>query len=85
MRRLQRLCTVSVLALVAGAALAPAAAAKEAKPSIIAQAWYWENQQNQNVDTPAGTVSAEARTPSAPQRRAASAPPATSARPAGCP
>jgi hypothetical protein len=66
MRRLQRLCTVTVLALVAGAALASPAAAKEAKPTIIAQAWYWESQQNENVDTPGGSLSAEAPNPYCP-------------------
>src|SRR5919106_3517496 len=66
MRRLKRLCTMTVLALVAGAALAPAAAAKEAKPMVIAQAWYWESQQNENVDTPGGTLSAEAPNPFCP-------------------
>jgi hypothetical protein len=66
MGRLKGLCTVMMLVLVAGTALAPPAAAKEAKPSIIAQAWYWESQQNQNVDTPAGTVAGEAPNPFCP-------------------
>ena len=66
MRRLQRLCTVTVLALVAWAALASPAGAKEAKPTIIAQAWYWESQQNENVDTPGGSLSAEAPNPYCP-------------------
>jgi hypothetical protein len=66
MRRLQRLCTVSVLVLVAVPVLASQAAAKEAKPTIIAQAWYWESQQNENVDTPGGSVSAEAPNPYCP-------------------
>jgi hypothetical protein len=66
MRRLQRLCTVTVLALVAGAALAAPAAAKEAKPSVITFAWYWESQRNQNVDTPGGSASAQAPNPYCP-------------------
>src|ERR687892_2472382 len=66
MRRLQRLCTVTVLALVAGAALATPAAAKEAKPSVITFAWYWESQRNQNVDTPGGSASAQAPNPYCP-------------------
>jgi hypothetical protein len=66
MGRLKGLCTVTMLALVAGVALAPAAAAKEAKPSIIAQAWYWESQRNENVDSPGGSLSAEAPNPFCP-------------------
>ena len=66
MRRLQRLCTVSVLVLVAVPVLASQAAAKEAKPTIIAQAWYWESQQNENVDAPGGSLSAEAPNPYCP-------------------
>jgi hypothetical protein len=66
MGRLKGLCTVMMLALVAGIAVAPPAAAKEAEPSIIAQAWYWESQQNENVDTPAGSVAAEAPNPFCP-------------------
>jgi hypothetical protein len=66
MRRLQRLCTVSVFALVAGAALASPAAAKEAKPTVITQAWYWESQRNENVDTPGGSASAQAPNPYCP-------------------
>jgi hypothetical protein len=66
MRRLQRLCTVTVLAVVAGAALATPAAAKEAKPSVITFAWYWESQQNQDVETPAGSTSAQAPNPYCP-------------------
>ncbi|MGH2817084.1 MAG: hypothetical protein ACRDJS_01325 [Actinomycetota bacterium] len=66
MGRLKGLCTVTTLALVAGTALAPAAAAATAKPSIIAQAWYWESQRNENVDTPAGTVAGEAPNPFCP-------------------
>jgi hypothetical protein len=66
MGRLKGLCTVTMLVLVAGTALAPPAAAAEAKPSIIAQAWYWESQRNENVETPAGTVAAEAPNPFCP-------------------
>jgi hypothetical protein len=66
MGRLKGLCTLTMLALVAGAALAPSAAAKEAKPTIITQAWYWENQRNQNLDTPGGSASAQAPNPFCP-------------------
>jgi hypothetical protein len=66
MRRLQRLCTVSVLALVAGATLASPAAAKEAKPTVITYAWYWESQHNQDVETPGGSASAQAPNPYCP-------------------
>jgi hypothetical protein len=66
MGRLKGLCTLTMLALVAGAALAPSAAAKEAKPSIITQAWYWESQRNENVDSPAGSLSAQAPSPYCP-------------------
>jgi hypothetical protein len=66
MRRLQRLCTVSVLALVAGAALASPAAAKEAKPSVITFAWYWESQRNQDIESPGGSASAQAPNPYCP-------------------
>jgi hypothetical protein len=66
MGRLKGLCTLTMLALVAGAALAPSAVAKEAKPSIITQAWYWESQRNENVDTPGGSASASAPNPFCP-------------------
>jgi hypothetical protein len=36
--------------------IAPIASAAEAEPSIIGLAWYWEQSQNQTVDTPNGSV-----------------------------
>ena len=55
-----------VLLVLGGAIVAAPASAAEAEPSIIAQAWYWEPQQNNTVDTPVGTVAGEAPNPFCP-------------------
>jgi hypothetical protein len=62
-RKVIGLCTLSLLVL---GVLAPAAGAAEAEPSIIASAWYWEQQQNENVATPVGNVAVEAPNPFCP-------------------
>lgn len=62
-----RRATASLLVMLLGGLLfaAPALAA-QAEPSVIGQSWYWETQQNQNVDTPVGSVSGEAPNPYCP-------------------
>jgi hypothetical protein len=62
-RKLIGLCTLSLLLL---GVIAPAASAAEAEPSIIASAWYWEQQQNESVATPVGNVAVEAPNPFCP-------------------
>ena len=49
-----------------GLLLAPAALAAQAEPAVIARAWYWQSQQNQNHDTPVGTVSGDVPNPYCP-------------------
>ena len=56
---------VTLLVLVGAVVAAPASAA-QAEPSLISQAWYWETQRNENIDTPVGVVSGEAPSPYCP-------------------
>ncbi|MFP5352001.1 MAG: hypothetical protein ACLGIB_05510 [Actinomycetota bacterium] len=55
-----------LIMLLVGAVFAVPALAARAEPSLIGQAWYWEPQQNQNIDTPVGSVSGEAPNPFCP-------------------
>jgi hypothetical protein len=51
---------ISCLAALATISAFPVpAGADEAEPSIIGLAWYWQEQKNESVDTPNGTVSFE--------------------------
>ncbi|MFN2390276.1 MAG: hypothetical protein ABR575_11835 [Actinomycetota bacterium] len=70
MRACHRAAGVIVLAVVAAGALvplAPPAGAAATEPAIYAHAWYWENQQNETVETPAGPVLVEVPNPFCPQ------------------
>lgn len=54
------------VALVLGALVPTAASADEAEPPIIAQAWYWEPQENEEVVTPVGNIAGELPNPFCP-------------------
>lgn len=58
--------TAFVLVLMLIGAFAAPAFGAQAEPSLIGQAWYWEAQQNQNFDTPIGSVSGELPNPYCP-------------------
>ena len=62
-----RLFVSCLLAMVAVQAMVlPSASADTAEPAVIAVAWYWEQQQNQEVDTPNGKVVVELTNPYCP-------------------
>ena len=62
-----RLFVSCLLAVVVTSAIGlPAASADTAEPTLIASAWYWEQQQNQEVDTPNGKVVVELSNPYCP-------------------
>ncbi|MDQ3646678.1 MAG: hypothetical protein M3345_07055 [Actinomycetota bacterium] len=70
MRQLKKISVLMTLGVTGAAALipfAPPASAATAEPAIYAQAWYWETQQNQTVDTPAGTVAVQVPNPFCPE------------------
>ena len=58
--------TACLLVLLVVGALAGPAFGATAEPSLIGQAWYWEPQQNENFDTPIGSVAGEAPNPYCP-------------------
>ena len=58
--------TACLLVLLVLGVLAGPAFAATAEPSLIGQSWYWETQQNENFDTPIGSVSGEAPNPFCP-------------------
>lgn len=62
----RRATAVLLIMLLAGAVFAVPALAAQAEPSVIANSWYWETQQNENIDTPVGTVAGEAPNPFCP-------------------
>ena len=62
----RRATAVLLIMVLGGSLFAAPALAAQAEPSIIANAWYWETQQNQSVDTPVGVVSGEAPNPFCP-------------------
>lgn len=57
---------VAALALMGALTAAPALAA-QAEPSLISQSWYWESQQNEDHDTPIGSVTVGAPDPFCPK------------------
>src|SRR5687768_619596 len=66
-RYMTRRATAALLImLLAGTVFAAPALAARAEPSLIGQVWYWEPQQNQNIDTAVGSVSGEAPNPFCP-------------------
>lgn len=62
----RRATAVALIMLLGGSLFAAPAGAAQAEPSLIAQAWYWETQQNTNIDTPVGSVAAELPNPMCP-------------------
>ena len=63
----RRLFVSCLLAVVAIPAIGlPIASADTAEPTLIASAWYWKQQQNQEVDTPNGKVVVELSNPYCP-------------------
>lgn len=62
----RRLIATLLLGVLGSALFAAPAAAAQAEPAVIAQAWFWETQQNQNIDTPVGSVSGELPNPFCP-------------------